>query len=283
MKKLCFILLILLSLTSFAQQVNIKGTVVSRDDKTPVPAVDIVVKTDGGQLFTVTTDKDGHYVFVLDWNKCKKAQFYPQPNRDVKTPTAPYGFMATEKKYEVAYTDSAKGSFDFELIRVLSCGGPNFQMLFKYNTSSLVDSVSLTKYYDDNKVEYYNPLNDVDGLYKTLEGNPTIVIEVSGHCSSDEKKVSALSKKRAKYIKKLLVKKGIPSKRIVARGFGIKKLKIRDEQIEKATTKEEKEKLAEMNRRVVFRILNWDYKSSKTPEPKYHPKAQSEEGTESDK
>ena len=56
--------------------------------------------------------------------------------------------------------------------------------------------------------------------------------------------------------------KGIDEKRLVAKAWGIQKLKITDKQIKKAKTKEEKEAMRQINRRVLFKIVSWDYKQN---------------------
>ena len=67
------------------------------------------------------------------------------------------------------------------------------------------------------------------------------------------------------------------------KGWGEKKVLIKDDVIAKAKTKEEKEALHQKNRRTVFRIVNWDYvdpNAPKTEKPVYKPQVKGEENSE---
>jgi outer membrane protein OmpA-like peptidoglycan-associated protein len=56
-----------------------------------------------------------------------------------------------------------------------------------------------------------------------------------------------------------LASKGIPGERMVARGYGEKKLRITDEQIAKMGSEEEKEAAHQKNRRTEFSVLSFDF------------------------
>ncbi len=108
---------------------------------------------------------------------------------------------------------------------------------------------------------YYYKFDDVcNQLYITLKEDPTVTIEIDGHASTQEKNHEELSLYRAQLIKEILIAKGINRKRIEAVGWGNHKLLVKDAIIRKSKTKEEKYKLHAKNQRVVFRILNWDFK-----------------------
>jgi outer membrane protein OmpA-like peptidoglycan-associated protein len=89
--------------------------------------------------------------------------------------------------------------------------------------------------------------------------NPTITIELSAHTDSrgTTKSNDELSQKRAQSCVDYLISKGIPKERITAKGWGERKLKVTDAQITKEKTKEGKDALHAINRRVVFKILSW--------------------------
>jgi len=83
-------------------------------------------------------------------------------------------------------------------------------------------------------------------LYQTLVDNPTIIIELQAHTDSrgSDVKNQALSEARAKSCVDYLVnEKKVPPARLTSKGWGEKKLLIKDDQINKAKTKEEKEAL----------------------------------------
>ena len=251
---------------------TVKGYVVNANDGTVIPNVLIVVKTDTGNISSVSSDKDGNFSFTLDRSKFKNVEFYTQTNKETRTPTAPQGFLASELKYKISSGDSIKKNYIFELRQIYSCGPPP-SVLFKYNSTAFADSLPVRDFFT-GKITYSKPANEVDLIYQMLIDNPTVIIELSGHCSSNETK-GRLSQKRAQLVKQMLVAKGIDSVRISERGWGIVKLKVTDEQIKKAKTKEEKEALNQMNRRVVVKIISWDYPAKE--QPKYKPRIREEE------
>jgi outer membrane protein OmpA-like peptidoglycan-associated protein/tetratricopeptide (TPR) repeat protein len=59
-------------------------------------------------------------------------------------------------------------------------------------------------------------------LYNLLERHPNTMLEIRSHTETlgDDKKNLAISKKRAKQIKKILIKKGISKNRLIATGMG---------------------------------------------------------------
>src|ERR1700757_4722856 len=99
-------ILLMLPFSFFAQPMTVRGYVINIEDKTPIPNVLIIIKTDAGAIFSVKTDSAGDYSFTLDRSKFQKAEFYTQTNKDARTPTAPQGFLATESKYKINSTDS---------------------------------------------------------------------------------------------------------------------------------------------------------------------------------
>ena len=133
-------------------------------------------------------------------------------------------------------------------------------ILFKKNEAIPLDSIQEYDY--EGKISYLKMSTEISSIVKMLADNPNIILELSAHCSSDEKNPTELSKQRAEKVQQMLIIKGIDKERLVPKGWGVSKLKITDIQIAKAKTKEEKEALHQINRRVVFKILSWDYKKN---------------------
>ena len=78
-------------------------------------------------------------------------------------------------------------------------------------------------HFGPNKSELYeNAKIEVDKLYEEMVKNPTMKIEVAGHTDNvgDDAVNFNISQKRANSIKTYLVEKGIPEKRITAKGYG---------------------------------------------------------------
>ena len=126
---------------------------------------------------------------------------------------------------------------------------------FKYN-STAYDTLEAKTVYDS---AYQIPAVAVNWLARILKENPSIIIELSAHCSMDETNPDQLSQQRAEKVRTDLIKAGIAEGRLVAKGYGTLKLLVKPEIIDKAKTKKEKQALHAKNRRCIFRILSWDY------------------------
>ena len=124
----------------------------------------------------------------------------------------------------------------------------------------------------DLKPEYQDSLN---GLIKTLNDNPNIVIELGSHTDTrdNDKANEVLSFKRAQSVIDYLVSKGIAGDRMTAKGYGEKTPLISDKEIATLATNEEKEAAHQKNRRTEFKILREDYVPKEDPNaPKVAPK-----------
>jgi peptidoglycan-associated lipoprotein len=101
----------------------------------------------------------------------------------------------------------------------------------------------------------------LDGLVKTLNDNPTIVIKIMSHTDTraDDNYNEDLSQKRAQSVVDYLIESGIASDRLEAKGYGEKRLLLTDAKIKKLKTEEEKEAAHQKNRRTEFEVLRTDY------------------------
>ncbi|TXK52011.1 OmpA family protein [Pontibacter qinzhouensis] len=108
-------------------------------------------------------------------------------------------------------------------------------------------------YYDLNKSEIRpDAARELDKLVRTLQENPTIKIELSSHTDSREsaRYNQILSDARARAAVNYIVSKGIPSSRIVAKGYGESMILNRCVDGVKCSEEEHQE-----NRRTEFKIL----------------------------
>src|SRR5690554_6148885 len=95
---------------------------------------------------------------------------------------------------------------------------------------------------------------DLDKVVNWMNENPNKNIEVRSH--TDTRGILEyndwLSNQRAKSTIEYIISKGIPNSRINGKGYGERKLKISSQEISKAKTIKEKEKLHQLNRRSEF-------------------------------
>ncbi len=248
---------------------NISGTVRNIEDKTPVPNCGVILKGSDGSLVQAKTDDKGAYSMVLKHEVTY--EIYTSTDKNVVTPTAKLGFLASDERGNfttVSLTESQNFIKDFELTPV------------KDEIKLPLILFDLSKW--DVKPQFQDSLNF---LFNVLTKNPTITIELSAHTDSRDgtENNDILSQKRAQSCVDYLISKGIPKERMVPKGWGERKLKIKDDVINKEKTKEGKEALHAINRRVVFRILTWDYVDPTKPKieiPTYRPPVTGEEDSE---
>ena len=95
-------------------------------------------------------------------------------------------------------------------------------------------------------------------IYKVLNENPTLKIEISGYTDSRGNPASnqVLSENRAKAVVDFLISKGISKDKMTFKGYGSENAIYTDEVISKEKTEANKEKLHSQNRRIEFKILS---------------------------
>jgi peptidoglycan-associated lipoprotein len=264
---------------------NLTGIVVSDEKSEPVTNASIHLKGSNGDMFEFNTLADGKYNFKL-----KENTSYEVTVGTGKTTTSAsfkLGFLANKdmgKLTTVAENESKDFVKDFVLTPVKA--EIRFPaVLYALGKADLLVDVDGAAADNDT----HKPLNSKDSLnflYQTLIDNPSIVIELQSHTDtrdSDDRN-QKLSEARAQSCVDYLVnEKKIPIARLMSKGWGEKKLLIKDDVIAKAKTKEEKESLHQKNRRTVFRIVNWDYvdpNAPKTDKPIYKPQVKGEENSD---
>ena len=101
---------------------------------------------------------------------------------------------------------------------------------------------------------------ELDKLYALLMQHPSYIIELSAHTDSRGSDLYNLnlSQKRAESVKKYLVSKGIPEKRLLAKGYG-ENLPVADNENSDGSDYPEGRM---KNRRTEFRILFSDEEES---------------------
>jgi len=100
-----------------------------------------------------------------------------------------------------------------------------------------------------------NPVLDSVVVFMNLNKKLKLEIGVHSDSRTNPNCCNKPTENRARSIAQYLINHSISPDRIVAKGYGEYKLLIKDEQVNKAKTKEEKEALHALNRRVVFKIV----------------------------
>ena len=247
-----------ISQTSF---VLIKGIVNSDPDNERIENALVHLKVSDGGMFEAKTNNQGEYSFQLKNDTTLRFFLSVVTTIETKSKNSKnYRFLNIVDTKIPEKIEAGKDYIkDFKL-PIISHQGMSFpKIIFKENSTKPNNNFLNTL----NSKEYDTFENSIDFIYEILQSNPTIIIEISGHASAREQNPEKLSSQRAKYVKEILVTKGINMNRIYTEGLGNRKLLITDQMIDeakKAKTKEEKKALHLKNQRVVFRIISWDFK-----------------------
>lgn len=121
---LTFVLLWCTILSAYAQDVQIKGVVISGEDNLPLPGVNVVVK---GTTIGTTTDFDGQFSFAALVNTVRnRAKLADLPATTVSSKEKMADAVLNERRLELAY----EGQRWFDLVRT----GKVFSILNSLNT-----------------------------------------------------------------------------------------------------------------------------------------------------
>ena len=115
------------------------------------------------------------------------------------------------------------GAENINQIEMPSPGGPYSFDLTVTTESTNTSIMTLDVTYKTNSAELEpGSFSAIDDLYEWMAPKKDIKIEISGHTDSDgsDSNNMALSQKRAESVKTYLLKKGIDTKRIIAKGLG---------------------------------------------------------------
>jgi peptidoglycan-associated lipoprotein len=222
----------------------LQGTITDMKTKKPIANSKIKLVGSDGSSAEIITDATGAYLFG---DMAKDGERYIKGNTNYTLTVSAVNYLnAVGKETTVGVPVSTTFIKDFAL-----------QPIEKEITFPEVQ-------YELGKFTLKPESKDsLDFLYKTLIDNPTLVIELSAHTDSrgTDALNDPLSQQRAEACVEYLVSKGIPEARMVAKGYGKRKLLITDDAISKVKSVEEKEALHQKNRRTVFSVLRTDYVS----------------------
>ena len=240
---------------------TLSGTI--RDESTLqyLPGSKVQLSGSDGSVLVTTSDNRGYYHF-------NKKQILKKVTYTLKVSHRGY-FGATGTETTVGRTKSEDLILDFKLTPIPPDPIPLPEIRYELARWEL-------------QPQYQDSLN---GLIKTMQDNPTIVIELQSHTDfrdTDEKN-DILSQKRANEVVNFLITKGIEAGRMVAKGYGEHKPRVlkkayrfsqqseyagvtfpagtvlSEEYIKSLKGNKTIEAAHQLNRRTEFRILRDDY------------------------
>lgn len=232
----------------------IKGFVFSDDAigrKEPIKNAKVKVTTSIGSIQETYTDSIGNYFFQLkNFEGSVELSAYADRNSATPGRKGNESFLNSgdRRKFDVAEGDTVIQNF-FVKKAIVCKALPEIN--FAFNSTKLV--------FDSTSSQFDGlPEDGIDCLFKIMQDNPAMSVEIAGHCDSREK--TELGLKRAQYVVAELVKKGIDPKRLKSKGCGSSRPLVPPSYMAAAKSKEEKEALYQKNRRAEFRVINFDFK-----------------------
>lgn len=222
-------------------------------EKYGVPVEDALVHIVGndGSSFDIITDATGAFSF-----KAKKGTQYviTAEGKDAHSAKADHYFnLPEDQKLKVAAPDEcpcvAAIGCKLKPVDPIEIKFP--AVLYEYNSDLLTEASK----------------DSLDFLFKLLTDNPTMVIELGSHtdCRGSADYNRDLAQRRAQSCVNYLIEKGIPRERIVAKGYGEDQPFRLDENTPlseawiKKQPHDKQEYYHSLNRRTVFRVLNYNY------------------------
>ncbi|MFM9053140.1 MAG: OmpA family protein, partial [Bacteroidota bacterium] len=236
---------------------TISGRVFDADTKEPIKSASIELFGSDGTSIPFKTDETGNYKFDL-------------------RPETSYKLSATMKAYLNKYVEVSTIGLE---------QSKDFIGDFDFALKSTLRAIELPEvYYSVGKWDLRpESKKALDGLILILKENPTLVIELGSHTDSRPIPMTndTLSQRRAESVVEYLVKAGIPSERMVPRGYGSTQPRqldkdlgsfkkgdvLNDQFISNLSDKKLKEEAYQLNRRTEFRVLRTNYIDPNAPAP----------------
>jgi OOP family OmpA-OmpF porin len=216
---------------------KVTGTVVDCNTGAPIAGSAIkIAGSDNGVIANKTTDEKGQFELVLD-------DFQPLTITAEKE-----GFIAKTQQV----TDVPAETVPSMNTPAICLAVPVVEKPFKENVPVVLNNI----FFEFNKyVLTPSSYPSLDELVKSLEGNPTMVIEVSAHTDAlgDDDYNMKLSALRAKSVVEYLISKGIDPARLESKGYG-ETMPVAPNK--KPNGKDDPEGRAK-NRRVEFKVLHY--------------------------
>ncbi|MFT6997035.1 MAG: peptidoglycan-associated lipoprotein [Cryomorphaceae bacterium] len=224
----------------------LEGVVYDKDSQQPVSEATIKVIGSDGASFEASTDAGGAFGFA---EKGEERYINPETNYSIEVSKPDY-LVAKDQISTVGIPESTTFLKEYFITFTAPDKAIEFpEVRYAYNKAELQVN------------DEVNSLDSLDFLFNVLSDNPTIIIELQAHTDSRGKDPynKDLSQRRAESCVQYLSSKGIPTERMVAKGYGEGKLRITDKQIAALATEEEKEAAHQKNRRTEFTVLSFDY------------------------
>lgn len=234
------------------------GVVKDRDTKKPIDAVNVVVTGMNKTTYTNSFTTNAQGGFRSD----KIGGLVPKEQFTIELKVSKSGYLT--EKYVFSHTVTTDSIIDVTAFL-------NLQMTrIEIGKTDLANVVQINPIYFDFDKFNIRPdaALELDKIVRVMLDNPEIKIELGSHTDtrgSDEYNLW-LSDMRAKSSAEYIISNGISNDRIYGKGYGETKLVVTDATINKKSSKAERERLHQLNRRTEFIIVGVGSTDGKTVE-----------------
>ena len=217
---------------------QLHGTVYVHGDTVPITGAMIEVLGTDGSHFNALSDDKGHFSFTATGQ-----QRYINANTSYSIRvSAEDRLVVNDQVSTVGLTESTTFAKEYYLAK-LNVIHDDFGIFIQYDRhSGALDQEGETM---------------ADIVAAMLDDNPTMVIELRGHCDANEDTILAV--KRSEEVMHYLVKKGVEVKRIQVRRFGARESEYPAAEL-KDQSPEQREKVIAWHRRVDIAAVSFDYR-----------------------
>lgn len=223
------------------------GTIRDKETLEPIEASHIVIKNMNNE----NTMIEELYTDVAGEMYGKELPFRQNDSLNIKVIIEKEGYIGKAEKLEMQLGDTT----EIDLSNLLDV---NLTKIEEGKTD-LADIIDINPIYFDLNSSYIRPdaAKELNKVVEIMNDNPKIIVELRSHTDmrGSDKYNLWLSDRRAKSSAEYIISQGISADRITGKGFGEERLEVSAEEIAKASSEEEKERLHQQNRRTEFIIV----------------------------
>jgi len=243
---------------------HIEGHVIDNRDQLPVENTLVFLETDLCDTCIAISDSNGYFQFNyiqpnFSWGKLRV-------NSSQQTHKKGEGCSCYLADHEIKTFSKPDGNTilagNFTLERTYHCCDPP-PIIFHFRKNESTPTPRYREGMTTGDSLHVLPMQIIHRIFVMLIENPTIIIELNGHCDPAEANKEQLSHVRVEYVKAELVKLGVEPDRIMIAAHADHRLLVKPDRVKLAKTKQEQEELRSQNRRISVRILSWDYGTNK--------------------
>lgn len=189
---------------------------------------------------SITTDDEGNFeTQIIPYSYSDEIDYTLKIEKN--------GFVADEYNFSNTLAENERVEANYKLVAI------------EIDKTDLNEVVQLEPIHFDLNSSYLreDAKAELDKIIKILNNNPEMHIDLRAHTDTrgEDGYNQWLSERRAQRSAEYIISSGIDEGRLTYKGFGESKLKISEEEINNASSEEEKERLHQINRRTEFIVV----------------------------